>query len=585
MLIFAKRTKKAKQKKVQAMTNAINLQGFYTTFTQSATKQNASQSADFQNSLSDYQANMEKLWHNNATDETDLNMQIYFKSQSILGEVSQSRYERTLKSLLAKVQNFMQGIQKDSFAYDFVDDIYGNVIFWAEPEKVFIKNNRTNLHEKANILTLVQESKDKFLSALHNQSPSINQDFEEFKERLLNYKSCLEMVRTSFLPFFAAFKSEFSESEMQEIIDELATIGAYNDYKAHNISLADGSTISWSYDKNGNMLVKINEFDINTALENADKALTEMENFKTLLEMFKQRENLNGLESGLNSEKLHSNSHSNLTNSSENLGKNSNLQASYTINTPRKQVGFREGVSYEFEYPQNANTPFSNAVSAAQPVVSESEYNQALSRIKDLMDEIVAFVISEQGTDSELGFNLDQMDKHFIAQMESNSVKLDMLKSQIKNYNGDDKLIINTMQSYFAFGGQTATHYIAKFFDYASDKIENLPVAQIVQDLSIVKGYWDNNTEQGFVIEGKKLSLSQIFNEKTKRYQTKLNIDDTEFSDINFNSTSDKFESKKFEILLGIFEKREKISVQNSNANLSKTNSNDSFLKELLKSI
>ena len=566
------------------MTNAINLQGFYTTFTQSATKQNASQSADFQNSLSDYQANMEKLWHNNATDETDLNMQIYFKSQSILGEVSQSRYERTLKSLLAKVQNFMQGIQKDSFAYDFVDDIYGNVIFWAEPEKVFIKNNRSNPHEKANTLALVQESKDKFLNALENKSASVSQEFKQLKDSLEFYRGCLEMVRTSFLPFFAAFKSEFSESEMQEIIDELATIGAYNDYKAHNISLTNGSTISWSR-INGQMAIKINEFDINTALENADKALTEMENFKTLLEMFKQRENLNGLESGLNSENLHSNSHSNLTNSSENLGKNSNLQANYTINTPRKQVSFREGVSYEFEYPKNANTPFSNAVSVAQPAVSESEYNQALSRIKDLMDEIVSFVISEQGADSELGFNLDQMDKHFTAQMESNSVKLDMLKSQIKNYNGDDKLIINTMQSYFAFGGQTATHYIAKFFDYASDKIENLPVAQIVQDLSIVKGYWDNNTEQGFVIEGKKLSLSQIFNEKTKRYQTKLNIDNIEFSDINFNSTSDKFESKKFDILLGIFEKREKISVQNSNANSYTINSNDSFLKELLKSV
>ena len=277
----------------------------------------------------DYKANMEKVC--DAIElgkiETDLNMQIYFKSQSILGEVSQSRYERTLKSLLAKVQNFMQGIQKDSFSYDFVDDIYGNVIFWAEPEKVFIKNNRTNLHEKANTLTLVQESKDKFLSALHNQSPSINQDFEEFKERLLNYKSCLEMVRTSFLPFFAAFKSEFSESEMQEIIDELATIRAYNDYKAHNISLADGSTISWSYDKNGNMLVKINGFDINTVLENADNVLTEMENFKTLLEIFKKRENLNGLESGLNSENLHSN----LTNSSENSKENSNLQTKFNL--------------------------------------------------------------------------------------------------------------------------------------------------------------------------------------------------------------------------------------------------------------
>ena len=312
------------------MTNAINLQGFYTTFTQSATKQNASQSADFQKSLSDYQANMEKLWHNNATDETDLNMQIYSKSQSILGEVSQSRYERTLKSLLAKVQNFMQGIQKDSFAYDFVDDIYGNVIFWAEPEKVFIKNNRSNPHEKANTLALVQESKDKFLNALENKSASVSQEFKQLKDSLEFYRGCLEMVRTSFLPFFAAFKSEFSESEMQEIIDELATIQAYNDYKAHNITLADGSTISWSR-INGQMTIKINEFDINTALENADKALTEMENFKTLLEMFKQRENLNGLESDLNSENLHSNSHSNLTNSSENLGKNSNLQAKLNL--------------------------------------------------------------------------------------------------------------------------------------------------------------------------------------------------------------------------------------------------------------
>ena len=305
------------------MTNAINLQGFYTTFTQSATKQNASQSADFQNSLSDYQANMEKLWHNNATDETDLNMQIYFKSQSILGEVSQSRYERTLKSLLAKVQNFMQGIQKDSFAYDFVDDIYGNVIFWAEPEKVFIKNNRSNPHEKANTLALVQESKDKFLNALENKSASVSQEFKQLKDSLEFYWGCLEMVRTSFLPFFAAFKSEFSESEMQEIIDELATIRAYNDYKAHNITLADGSTISWSYDKNGNMLVKINEFDINTALENADKALTEMENFKTLLEMFKQRENLNGLES----ENLHLNSseNSNLQTKINFINSNANL--------------------------------------------------------------------------------------------------------------------------------------------------------------------------------------------------------------------------------------------------------------------
>ena len=277
------------------MTSTINSQSFYTAFTQSIAKQNTHQNTTqalefqnvMQNSLSDYQTNMQKVYSGEyGKTEASLDMQTFIKSQSILGEVSQSRYERALKSLLSRVNNFMQGIQKDSPAYDFVDRIYENVIYWAEPEKIVIKNNRFNKDEKANTLALVQESKDKFLSALHNQSPSINQDFEEFKVRLLNYKSCLEAVRTSFLPFFAAFKSEFSESEMQEIIDELATIQAYNDYKAHNITLADGSTISWSR-INGQMTIKINGFDINTVLENADKVLTEMENFKTLLDMFK----------------------------------------------------------------------------------------------------------------------------------------------------------------------------------------------------------------------------------------------------------------------------------------------------------
>ena len=467
------------------MTNAINLQGFYTTFTQSATKQNASQSADFQNSLSDYQANMEKLWHNNATDETDLNMQIYFKSQSILGEVSQSRYERTLKSLLAKVQNFMQGIQKDSFAYDFVDDIYGNVIFWAEPEKVFIKNNRTNLHEKANILTLVQESKDKFLSALHNQSPSINQDFEEFKERLLNYKSCLEMVRTSFLPFFAAFKSEFSESEMQEIIDELATIRAYNDYKAHNISLADGSTISWSYDKNGNMLVKINEFDINTALENADKVLTEMENFKTLLEMFKQRENLNGLES----ENLHLNSseNSNSTQQSEiftpnstNLSlQNSNHRFTMLVESENvtsiinsqsangDTIGMWSPMIRE-KGAQETSRYLSNLINSNSKVAqkpSKAEFERAVKNISALMNELKNFVRSEQGC-SQLSVDLqylapDDYERTLYESMQTNS---------------------NDSYNSLWMGAQI-------FFDFLNDKVSGLPKDEINDYISTIQAY------------------------------------------------------------------------------------------------
>ena len=560
------------------MTNAINLQGFYTTFTQSATKQNASQSADFQNSLSDYQANMEKLWHNNATDETDLNMQIYSKSQSILGEVSQSRYERTLKSLLAKVQNFMQGIQKDSFAYDFVDDIYGNVIFWAEPEKVFIKNNRGNPHEKANTLALVQESKNKFLNALENKSASVSQEFKQLKDSLEFYWGCLEMVRTSFLPFFAAFKSEFSESEMQEIIDELATIQAYNDYKAHNISLTDGSTISWSYDKNGNMLVKINEFDINTALENADKALTEMENFKTLLAMFKQRENLNGLESGLNSEKLHSNSHSNLTNSSENSKENSNLQTK--LNLINSSTNSKQNLNFnalnssenlianlnanstqqsEIFTPNSTNLSLQNSNHRFTMLVERENVTSIISSQSANGDTIIGMwspMIREKGAQETsrylsnlINSNSKVAQKPNKAEFERAVKNISALMNELKNFvrseQGYSQLSVDLQ--YLAPDDYERTLYESMqtssndsydslwmgaqiFFDFLNDKVSGLPKDEINAYISTIQAYL---------------------------VATKLNANELKLTQNSLNFNSENL----------------------------KLNSNDSFLKELLKSV
>lgn len=521
------------------MTNAINLQGFYTTFTQSATKQNASQSADFQNSLSDYQANMEKVC--DAIElgkiETDLNMQICSKSQSILGEVSQSRYERTLKSLLAKVQNFMQGIQKDSFAYDFVDDIYGNVIFWAEPEKVFIKNNRSNPHEKANTLALVQESKDKFLNALENKSASVSQEFKQLKDSLEFYWGCLEMVRTSFLPFFAAFKSEFSESEMQEIIDELATIQAYNDYKAHNISLADGSTISWSYDKNGNMLVKINEFDINTALENADKALTEMENFKTLLEMFKKRENLRDLESGLNSENLHSNSHSNLTNSSENSKENSNLQTK--LNLINSSTNSKQNLNFnalnlsenlianlnanstqqsEISTPNSTNLSLQNSNHRFTMLVESENVTSIISSQSANGDTIIGMwspMIREKGAQETsrylsnlINSNSKVAQKPSKAEFERAVKNISALMNELKNFvrseQGYSQLSVDLQ--YLAPDDYERTLYESMqtssnnnydslwmgaqiFFDFLNDKVSGLPKDEINAYISTIQAY------------------------------------------------------------------------------------------------
>lgn len=103
---------------------------------------------------------------------------------------------------------------------------------------------------------------------------------------------------------------------MQEIIENLAIIKAYNNYKARNITLSDGSTIAWNTDAQGNTKIKLSEFDANFALQNADNALREMAEFWALLEVFKQRENFSA------------NSFFNENNfkCSENLSKNAKLQ-------------------------------------------------------------------------------------------------------------------------------------------------------------------------------------------------------------------------------------------------------------------
>ena len=138
-------------------------------------------------------------------------------------------------------------------------------------------------------------------------------ELAKLKDSIGRYEASLKQIAVQGMEFFSTFESEFSQSEIQEIIAELATIKAYNNYEAHNITLSDGSIVSWEYDINGQMVIKINEFDKNTALKNADMLFAEMENFKTLLDMFKQKENLNS--TNLNSNE---NSNANLSKTNSN---------------------------------------------------------------------------------------------------------------------------------------------------------------------------------------------------------------------------------------------------------------------------
>ena len=314
------------------MINALNLQNYQTTYTQNSTQK--SSAVSFSEKFNETHKNKNLVLF--LSDE--FKSKVYHQSSQTYKfnkEISQSKYENAISFIINKMQGILEKKSNDKQAYEMANSFYKGFLSILNPEQLVLKEIQANEFKITDIQApksvFVETYKNQSIEALKNKNYKAKEYLAKLEESLGRYEASLKHITTHSMTFFSTFQSEFSESEMQEIIDELATIRAYNDYKAHNISLTDGSTISWSYDKNGNMLVKINEFDINTALENADKALTEMENFKTLLEMFKQRENLNGLDSEnlrLNSsENLHSNSHSNLTNS----GKNSNLQTKLNL--------------------------------------------------------------------------------------------------------------------------------------------------------------------------------------------------------------------------------------------------------------
>lgn len=314
------------------MINALNLQNYQTTYTQNSTQK--SSAVSFSERFNETHKNKNLVLFLSDEFKSKVSHQSS-QTYKFNKEISQSKYENSISFIINKMQGILEKMSNDKQAYEMANSFYNGFLLILNPEQLVLKEIQANEFKITDIQApksvFVETYKNQSIEALKNKKHKAKEYLAKLEESLGRYEASLKHIATHSMTFFSTFQSEFSQSEIQEIIAELATIQAYNDYKAHNITLADGSTISWSYDKNGNMLVKINEFDINTALENADKALTEMENFKTLLEMFKQRENLNGLESGLNSENLHSNSHSNLTNSSENSKENSTLQAKLNL--------------------------------------------------------------------------------------------------------------------------------------------------------------------------------------------------------------------------------------------------------------
>lgn len=274
---------------------------------------------------------------------------------------------------------------------------------------------------------------------------------------------------------------------------------------------------------------------------------------------------------------------------------NSSFSNTYSITAPRVEKAFQVGKT-ESIYPSNSQKPFSNALSQKQSAVSELEYHLAAKRLQELMKEISAFALTEQGEKSELSFYLNSLSDHFSTTLAFKDEALQSIKEQVANYNGDKESLMNSIDSYFTLFAPPYEQALA-FFDYASDKIEGLPVAQIMQDLAAIKGYWDNNSRENLTLDnGTKVGITRTIDKNGNTTQI-LNIISTMLaSNIEFNET--KFQNESVKTLFEMFKQRENLNSANlnSNENLStnlnsiKTNSNkfnstDNFLKALLNDI
>ena len=299
------------------------------------------------------------------------------------------------------------------------------------------------------------------------------------------------------------------------------------------------------------------------------------------------------------------------------------MQSAFTITAARKEM-FKQGQIHLNEQQLTAlinlpisYTPFTNALAMKQPATSEKAYNEAMSRVINLMDELATLAINEQGIKSELGYILADTYYGFKNRADENYDRLQLLKQALKNNQNTDKDIIKAVDTYFAFGALTAQRAI-RLFDYISDKFDGLPTAQIMQDLSTIKGWWDNNSRECLKLDdGTKVGFTHAFDKDGNITNTTLVTSLPNGVQRNFNTAN--LDDENSQILFEMFKQREnlnglesdlnsenldlkslsnssenlaknsnllaKFNLINSNANLSKTNSNDSFLKALLNSV
>lgn len=266
------------------------------TFSALSKNNDKANASSFQTSLNETQK------HNIIMLRSEFRGKVYEKTLQNKAELSQNEYERSIRFLLDTMQKLLENMDKNSSSYEIGERFYESFLGQLNSEQFVLLEINANEFKpttiKAQRSIFVEQYKEKSIQALQSNDNSTSEYLSKLTKELTRYEASLKQIAVSAMTFFSIFESEIDDSLMQEIITHLATVKAYNHYKAYNIDLQDGSKLSWQY-INGGIKIDFINFDAYLSLENSNKVLTEMKNFKILLEMFQQNKHLGGTTSGL----------------------------------------------------------------------------------------------------------------------------------------------------------------------------------------------------------------------------------------------------------------------------------------------
>lgn len=173
---------------------------------------------------------------------------VYEKSLQNKAEFSQNEYEHSVRFLLNTMQKLLKNMDKNSSSYEIGERFYESFLGQLNPEQFVLLELNSNEFKptkiKAQRSIFVEQYKEKSVLALRSNDNNMGEYLSKLTKELARYEASLKQIALSAMTFFSIFESEIDDNLMQEIITHLATVKAYNDYKAYNIDLQDGSKLS-----------------------------------------------------------------------------------------------------------------------------------------------------------------------------------------------------------------------------------------------------------------------------------------------------------------------------------------------------